>query len=56
MQESRVRARQKNKSVNKGLRCAVGTEVMEALEREATAFEEEAGVDTRGLVFERPTA
>jgi hypothetical protein len=27
---------------------------MEALEREATAFEEEAGVDTRGLVFERP--
>ena len=44
----------KNKSVNKGLRCAVGTEVMEALEREATAFEEEAGVDTRGLVFERP--
>ena len=44
----------KNKSVNKALRCAVGTEVMEALEREATAFEEEAGVDTRGLVFERP--
>ena len=44
----------KNKSVSRALRCAVGKDVMEALERQSTAFEEEAGVDTRGLVFERP--